>query len=59
MTSRPVVRPVFNTGADSHFGAGAVPAGCPGQPPRRVVDGGITGGSIMKFTGVKGGKLAL
>lgn len=44
------LRPVFNTGADSHFGSGERPEGCPGQPPQQVVDGGITGGSIIKFT---------
>lgn len=44
------LRPVFNTGADSHFGGGELPEGCPGQPGQQVVDAGITGGSIVKFT---------
>eukprot|EP01051_Picozoa_sp_SAG22_P011667 SAG22_NODE_1144_length_5376_cov_4.815994_3_plen_388_part_00 len=44
------LRPVFNCGADSHFGGGALPPGCPGMPPQPVVDGGILGGSIESFT---------
>jgi hypothetical protein len=47
------LRPIFNSGENSHFATGSVPDGCPGMPSREVIDAGITGGSIDKLTAAR------